>query len=88
MNAATNFAVLTRKPPTVLPSSARRRQGWLTTTGLEEVCRFISPARGDLMHLSGSNRCESMRRCYKEKEGPLTPPDYRITRIVICARRR
>ena len=41
-----------------------RRQGWLTTEGLEEVCRFISPAKGDSMHFSGSHRCEAMRRCY------------------------
>jgi hypothetical protein len=41
-----------------------RRQGWLTTEGLEEVCRFIAPAKGDSMHFSGSHRCEAMRRCY------------------------
>jgi len=41
-----------------------RRQGWLTPEGLEEVCRFISPAKGDSMHFSGSHRCEAMRRCY------------------------
>lgn len=43
-----------------------RRQGWLTPEGLEEVCKFISPAKGDSMHFSGSNRCESMRRCYAD----------------------
>lgn len=43
-----------------------RRQGWLTETGLEEVCNFIAPAKGDAMHLSGSHRCESMRRCYAD----------------------
>jgi hypothetical protein len=41
-----------------------RRQGWLTPDGLEEVCRFIAPAKGDSMHFSGSQRCEAMRRCY------------------------
>lgn len=45
-----------------------RRQGWLTPEGLEEVCRFISPAKADSMHFSGSQRCESMRRCYESKE--------------------
>lgn len=45
-----------------------RRQGWLTTDGLEEVCRFISPAKGDSMHFSGSHRCEAMRRCYADPE--------------------
>jgi hypothetical protein len=44
-----------------------RRQGWLTAEGLEEVCRFISPARGDSMHFSGSQRCEAMRRCYQDQ---------------------
>ena len=43
-----------------------RRQGWLTPEGLEEVCRFISPAKGDSMHFSGSHRCEAMRRCYAD----------------------
>lgn len=43
-----------------------RRQGWLTPEGLDEVCRFIAPAKGDAMHLSGSHRCEAMRRCYAD----------------------
>jgi hypothetical protein len=43
-----------------------RRYGWLTPEGLEEVCRFISPAKGDSMHFSGSHRCEAMRRCYAD----------------------
>ena len=43
-----------------------RREGWLTPEGLEEVCRFISPAKGDMMHYSGSNRCNYMRQCYAD----------------------
>ncbi len=43
-----------------------RRAGWLTPEGLEEVCKFISPAKGDSMHFSGSNRCEAMRKCYAD----------------------
>jgi hypothetical protein len=43
-----------------------RRQGWLTLDGLEEVCRFISPAKGDSMHFSGSHRCETMKKCYAD----------------------
>jgi len=43
-----------------------RRQGWLTADGLEEICRFIAPAKGDTMHFSGSHRCEYMRRCYAD----------------------
>lgn len=43
-----------------------RREGWLTPEGLEEVCRFISPAKGDSMHFSGANRCTYMRECYAD----------------------
>jgi hypothetical protein len=45
-----------------------RRQKWLTAEGLEEVCRFIAPAKGDSMHFSGSHRCEAMRKCYVDPE--------------------
>ena len=41
-----------------------RRQGWLTMDGLEEVCRFITPAKADNVHFSGAHRCEAMRKCY------------------------
>lgn len=43
-----------------------RRQGWLKPEGLEEVCTFISPAKGDAMHFSGSYRCAYMRKCYED----------------------
>ena len=43
-----------------------RRYGWLTPEGLEEVCSFISPAKGDSMHFSGSHRCAYMRQCYDD----------------------
>ncbi len=43
-----------------------RRQGWLTSEGLEEICQFISPAKGDSMHFSGSHRCEQMRKCFAD----------------------
>lgn len=45
-----------------------RRQGWLTEVGLEEVCQFISPAKGDSMHFSGSHRCAQMRKCFADPE--------------------
>jgi hypothetical protein len=44
-----------------------RREGWLTPEGLEEICTFITPAKGTMMHFSGSHRCESMRKCYFDK---------------------
>jgi hypothetical protein len=43
-----------------------RRQGWLTEKGLEDICRFIRPAKGDSMHFSGSHRCDMMRRCFAD----------------------
>ncbi len=43
-----------------------RRQGWLTADGIEEICRFIAPAKGDSMHFSGSHRCEYMRQCFSD----------------------
>ena len=43
-----------------------RRMGWLTPQGVEEICRFIAPAKGDGMHFAGSHRCEAMRRCYAD----------------------
>lgn len=43
-----------------------RRQGWLSAEGLDEICKFIKPAKGDSMHFSGSHRCEQMRKCYAD----------------------
>jgi hypothetical protein len=43
-----------------------RREGWLSAEGLDEICQFIKPAKGDSMHFSGSYRCEAMRRCYAD----------------------
>lgn len=43
-----------------------RRQGWLKPEGLEEICAFIAPAKGDSMHFSGSYRCAAMRKCYAD----------------------
>ncbi len=43
-----------------------RREGWLTPDGLEEVCKFISPAKGDNMHFAGAHRCAYMKKCYAD----------------------
>lgn len=45
-----------------------RRQKWLTTDGLEKICKFIKPARGSTMHLAGPERCKVMRRCFADKK--------------------
>ena len=42
-----------------------RRQGWLTKTGLQEICSFLLPYAGSRMHPPGKERCKIMRRCYK-----------------------
>lgn len=44
-----------------------RRQGWLTPAGVEEICNFISPSQGDIMHFSGPQRCQTVRRCFGDK---------------------
>ena len=44
-----------------------RRQGWLSPGGLDEICQFISAAKGDSMHFAGPHRCEAMRRCFFEE---------------------
>ena len=61
-NAGINFAGQMKKPPIACVQRGRR-QGWLTQEGLNEVCTFISPAKGDSMHFAGSYRCEYMRKC-------------------------
>lgn len=42
------------------------KEGWLTPEGLNDICAFIEPARGDKDHLPGPQRCERMRKCYGE----------------------
>lgn len=50
-----------------------RAAGWLNTRGLNQVCEFISVARPDVMHLSGTHRCARMRQCF----GPTGPKPVR-----------
>jgi hypothetical protein len=45
-----------------------RLDGWLTPQGLEEVCSFISAARPDARHVSGPERCNLMRQCWRQNE--------------------
>ncbi len=43
-----------------------RKEGWLNAAGLEQVCQFISTARPDVLHVSGPDRCNLMRECFKK----------------------
>jgi hypothetical protein len=45
-----------------------RRQKWLTPEGLDQICDFIRPSRGDSAHFGGPHRCELMRKCYASPE--------------------
>lgn len=45
--------------------------GWLTPTGLDQVCAFIRPGKADATHFAGAKRCAVMRKCYAEG----SPPD-------------
>ncbi len=43
-----------------------RREGWLTASGLDDVCEFMKPARGDRSHFTGAQRCALMRQCLEQ----------------------
>ncbi|MGI9386000.1 MAG: hypothetical protein ACR2OX_01085 [Methyloligellaceae bacterium] len=45
-----------------------RRRGWLSPSGVEEICAFIGSAKGDATHYSGPERCQKMRQCYKDRK--------------------
>lgn len=43
-----------------------RRDGWLDERGLQQICSFISQAKGDAAHPAGMRRCQHMRQCFEE----------------------
>jgi hypothetical protein len=45
-----------------------RRDGWLDTNGLVEVCAFMAPARGDKSHFNGPKRCALMKTCFSQQK--------------------
>ena len=47
-----------------------RREGWLTASGLQQVCDFMRPARADRSHFSGAQRCIQMQECFRENSKP------------------
>jgi hypothetical protein len=43
-----------------------RRQRWLTIDGVNQICKFIRPAKGSSMHYSGPHRCQVMKQCFND----------------------
>jgi hypothetical protein len=42
------------------------KYGWLDAQGLEDICTFISQLKGDSVHPPGPQRCETMRKYYRQ----------------------
>jgi len=40
--------------------------GWLDAQGMEDICIFISKLKGDSVHPPGPQRCETMRKSYRQ----------------------
>lgn len=40
--------------------------GWLDAQGMEDICIFISKLKGDSVHPPGPQRCETMRKYYRQ----------------------
>jgi hypothetical protein len=51
--------------------------GWLDAQGMEDICTFISQLKGDSVHPPGPQRCETMRKYYRELIG--SPPQQAST---------
>ena len=41
-----------------------KREGWLTRTGMTEICSFLEDKPGDLVHPPGPRRCQVMTKCF------------------------
>jgi hypothetical protein len=42
------------------------KYGWLDAQGIEDICTFISQLKGDAVHPPGPQRCEAMRKYYRQ----------------------
>jgi hypothetical protein len=42
------------------------KYGWLDAQGIEDICTFISQLKGDAVHPPGPERCETMRKYYRQ----------------------
>jgi hypothetical protein len=45
------------------------KRGWLDAEGMEDICAFISQLKGDAVHPPGPQRCETMRKYYRQLVG-------------------
>ena len=45
------------------------KYGWLDAQGIEDICTFISQLKGDAVHPPGPQRCETMRKYYRQLVG-------------------
>jgi hypothetical protein len=75
------FGVLDENKADCFAVRRGRAAGWLTAQGLGEICSFISGARPDAMHVSGTERCNLMRACFRQptpkpgaKPAPVSEP--------------
>jgi hypothetical protein len=41
-----------------------RREGWLSSAGLAQVCDLMRRSPGDSTHFAGSERCALLQQCY------------------------
>jgi hypothetical protein len=48
------------------------KEGWLDAQGVEDICTFVSHMKGDSVHAPGPERCETMRRNYRQLGGTDT----------------
>ena len=44
------------------------REGWLSISGLHQVCEFMKPANGDQSHFTGTQRCGLMLQCFDTRK--------------------
>ena len=40
--------------------------GWLNAQGMKDICTFVSKLRATAVHLPGPQRCEAMRKYYRQ----------------------
>jgi hypothetical protein len=52
-----------------------RREGWLNSQGLEEICAVFNIAGHGPVHPDPEGRCSQLRQCFANKKGSLTAGD-------------